>query len=678
VARSSDTIHLKSVRAARWSLVGMPGQSGEELLWLVIQAAGVGIFETDLKRQRTRFSQELCELLGLPSGTEMATEEAWQVVHDRDRSRMLATANAAIDAADQGRWSGVYRVRRTDDTIRWVSIHGRRVYRVVAGALEPIRAVGAVIDITRLKEKEKALRKSERRLRESGRRLRFALDAAQIGTFEADMTASEAIIDAQEANLLGLPEDTRIVSSDELRKRVPLEDWSAGDVKKERLIEQREAFHHEFRLGMPDGSVRWLTGHADVRGDRIFGVNFDVTRQKLAEIRLRENEERLRMATSGAELGVFEWDVEADAAIWESDGMCAIFGRTRGQAPLTRRQFIGSYLHPDDAPEFNSALKAAREPGGRLRTAVRIRRADGKQRWLQIDARFQGDRSPRLLGVVADVTERKQLEQRTKALADQLVTVQEHERQRIAQELHDSTAQHLVALNLNLMRLRPNTDLSGSVATLWDETESLLERATTELRTFSYLMHPPTLEGAGLCSALQQYVDGFSHRSGFDIDLHLISALDQLPYHLQRTLLRIVQEALGNVYRHATSVSRASIGFRLVGHRLHLVVADNGRKTKTHAGAGAVAFTPGRGLAGIAARVQQYDGQLRIRTGKVGTRVHIAISLDMHSVEHDRMSPLSQMAAIHNRTKRTTKEIESLLLEIRKGLATQHKLRSQF
>src|SRR5262249_18522743 len=160
----------------------------------------------------------------------------------------------------------------------------------------------------------------------------------------------------------------------------------------------------------PDGSVRWLSGHADVRGDRIFGVNFDITQQKLAEIRLRESEERLRTATSGAELGVFEWDVEADVATWESDGMCAIFGRTRGQVPLTKQQFIGSYLHPDDVPEFNSALKAARRPGGRLLTTVRIRRSDGKQRWLQIDARFQDERSPRLLGVVADVTERKQLE----------------------------------------------------------------------------------------------------------------------------------------------------------------------------------------------------------------------------------------------------------------------------
>ena len=676
MTRSPKRGHLKSVRASPWSLVGTPGQSGEELLWLVIQAAGVGIFETDLYRRRTRFSPELCELLGLPVGAEMAIEEVLGMVHERDRSRMRASARAAVDAADQGRWSGVYRVRRTDGTIRWVSIYGRRIYRLVAGALEPIRAVGAVIDITRLKEKEKALRKSERRLRESGRRLRFALDAAQIGTFEADMTASDVIIDAQEAHLLGLPKDTHIVSSDELRKRVPLEDWSAGDAKKERLIEHREAFHHEFRLGMPDGSVRWLSGHADVRGDRIFGVNFDVTQQKLAEIRFRENEERLRIATSSAELGVFEWDLEADVAIWGSDGMYAIFGRTRTQGPLTRQQFIDLYLHPDDAPEFNLALKAARERGGRLRTTVRIRRADRKQRWLQIDARFQDDHSPRLLGVVADITERKLFEQRAKNLADQLVTVQEHERQRIAQELHDSTAQHLVGVNLNLMHLRLNADLSASAATLWDETESLLERATTELRTFSYLMHPPTLEVAGICSALQQYVDGFSQRSGFDIDLHLIPALDRLPYHLQRTLLRIVQEALGNVYRHAESVSRTSISFRLVGHRLHLVVADNGRKAKAHAAA--VAFTPGRGLAGIAARVQQFNGQLRIRTGKGGTRVHIALSGDRHSVEHDGMSPLSQMAAIHDRTQRTTKEIESLLLEIRQGLDTQHKLRRQF
>src|SRR5262245_66471018 len=127
MTRLPKGVHLKSVCASPWSLVGTPGQSGEELLWLVIQAAGVGIFETDLKLRRTRFSPELCELLGLPHGTEMAIEEALQIVHERDRSRIRVNAKAAIDAADQGRWSGVNRGRRTDARSRWGCVQRGRL-----------------------------------------------------------------------------------------------------------------------------------------------------------------------------------------------------------------------------------------------------------------------------------------------------------------------------------------------------------------------------------------------------------------------------------------------------------------------------------------------------------------------------------------------------------------------
>jgi len=96
--------------------------------------------------------------------------------------------------------------------------------------------------------------------------------------------------------------------------------------------------------------------------------------------------------------------------------------------------------------------------------------------------------------VVADITERKHLEKRARALSEMLTTVQEDERRRIAQVLHDSTAQLLVAANLNLMRLRPNSGLTSSQAKLWDETEAFLQEAAKELRSFSFLMHPPALE----------------------------------------------------------------------------------------------------------------------------------------------------------------------------------------
>jgi len=141
------------------------------------------------------------------------------------------------------------------------------------------------------------------------------------------------------------------------------------------------------------------------------------------------------------------------------------------------------------------------------------------------------------------------------------------------------------------------------------------------------LMHPPALEGAGLCSALRHYVDGYSRRSGLLVRLRINPALDQLPYHLQRTLLRIVQEALLNVYRHAEGASRALVVLRRVRDKLYLVVSDNGRGTTDGAES---AFNPGHGLAGMTARVQQYNGQLRIRSVARGTRLHAEMSLREH------------------------------------------------
>ena len=273
-----------------------------DLLRLAVVVGKIGIYVTDLRRRRTRFSPELCSILDLPTGTEMAYDEARDLIDERDREAVDASINAAIRSPDRGAWSSVHRVLRTDGTIRWVSQRGRLTYRDTADGPLAVRSIGTIIDITHLKEAEEALAESERRLR-------LALDAARMGTFEADMEASEASIDEQEARLLGLPEGTRHISAEEMRKRIPLEDLQASDGKQDRLTKHREAYQHEFRLHMPDGSERWLSAFADVRGNRIFGVNFDVSARKASEAALQASEARLRVATSGAALGVFEWEV---------------------------------------------------------------------------------------------------------------------------------------------------------------------------------------------------------------------------------------------------------------------------------------------------------------------------------------------------------------------------------
>ena len=383
-----------------------PNES-DELLRLAVQVGGIGIYDTDFEKNRTRLSPELCTILGVATGTEMTYEEASRVFDERDRAAVNASVEAACNSADEGKWSGVHRILRADGTVRWVSVQGRRYYRDTANGRQAVRSIGTVIDITHLKQTEDALRQSELRLR-------LALEAAQMGTFEADLAGSEAIIDAQEAHLLGLPAETRLVSADELRRRIPFEDLQASDVKQKRLTENSEAYQHEFRLRMPDGSERWISGHAAIRSNRIFGVNFDVTERKRAELALRESETRLRIATSGAALGVFERDVKSDRTVWVNDRMYEIFGRSRADGPLTRQQFIEEYLHPDDANAFEEARQDAMGTDGNLHVICRIRRKGGEQRWLQMDGKFEltdTGEPLRVVGVVADITERKTLEQ---------------------------------------------------------------------------------------------------------------------------------------------------------------------------------------------------------------------------------------------------------------------------
>jgi PAS domain S-box-containing protein len=134
-----------------------------------------------------------------------------------------------------------YRLRCYDGAYRWVDDIGAPRH---APTGEFLGFIGSCLDISHLKSAEAALLESETRLR-------FALDAARMGTFEADLAGTEAIIDAQEARLLGLPEEMRVVSTEQLRRCIPIEDLTTSDAKQERLTRQGVPYQHEFCFRMP-------------------------------------------------------------------------------------------------------------------------------------------------------------------------------------------------------------------------------------------------------------------------------------------------------------------------------------------------------------------------------------------------------------------------------------------
>jgi PAS domain S-box-containing protein len=249
----------------------------------------------------------------------------------------------------------------------------------------------------------------------------------------------------------------------------------------------------------------------------------------------------------------------------------------------------------------------------------------GCLRWFQISAaRFEWDGEARVIVANEDLTDVSEAKQALSELSGRLSSLREEERQRIAQELHDSTAQHLVAATLNLMTLKAKSVAYPGVRQLLQNVESSLEEATRELRVFTNLLHPLTLENDGLERTLRTYLEGFGRRTCLDVKLSVAGSVEELPFNLQCSLLRIIQEALANVHRHA-GASHVTISLAMSAGALRLVIADDGRGMQGQVSTGV--DRTGVGIPGMRARLREFGGSLEIRSGPRGTTLSAVVPL---------------------------------------------------
>jgi len=209
-----------------------------------------------------------------------------------------------------------------------------------------------------------------------------------------------------------------------------------------------------------------------------------------------------------------------------------------------------------------------------------------------------------------------------RGLSARLLKTQDEERRRIARELHDGVGQLLAAMNMNLaMILSEKSKLSGDSVKSLEENGSLVDQALRDIRTMSYLLHPPLLDEIGLGSALQWYVSGFSERSNIAVTLDLTPDLGKLPRDVELSLFRIVQECLNNIHRHSESLSAHVRLYRSSGE-IVLEVKDEGKgippqiRTKISRGEGF-----GLGMRGIRERLRQFGGRLELHSDDFGTLV---------------------------------------------------------
>jgi PAS domain S-box-containing protein len=348
---------------------------------------------------------------------------------------------------------------------------------------------------------------------------------------------------------------------------------------------------------------------------------------QLAE-ELRQKTELLKLSREA----VLVVDMSDKIAFW-SDGAEQLYGWKRadalGRSPL---ELLQTQL-PRPVAQIETILRREPHWEGELKQTTRYgARISVSSRWA-----LWRDLSGRTLGrfqLDSDITRRKNVEQELRVLSGRLLTIRDEERRRWARELHDSVGQLLVGITMNLSILQRQLDGAAPLDSKFlSESMLLTNEALQEIRTLSYLLHPPMLDEVGLASALRWFASGFSKRSEIDIDLQIPESLGRFPRDLEIAVFRIVQETLTNVHRHSGS-STAKITIWRSGNQLRLKVEDKGKGMTLPAigkddRENAIL---GVGISGIRERVRQLAGQMQIRSGDWGTALEAVFPLEESDV----------------------------------------------
>lgn len=343
--------------------------------------------------------------------------------------------------------------------------------------------------------------------------------------------------------------------------------------------------------------------------------------------------DRWELVTQATHDGVYDWDLTTDRVVFTSHWK-AMHGFSNQDDDESPAQW-SERIHPDDRPRvlghLDEYLAGTRQE---FSEEYRIRRRDGHWIWVLdrgIALRDKTGRAVRLVGSEKDVTEWKQVEEtlrfqnfQLEELTAKLLTAQEHERQRIARELHDDVTQRLAALAVDLGSLVRTCPPDPPLQTRLREAQDMAGRLADDVHNFAYRLHPSLLEHLGLEAAIRDHVDEFRRRTGLAVRYVKRGTLQTIPLDIATCLYRVMQEGLQNVQKHAAA-SNVLVALLGTAGGVGLCVRDNG-KGFVHK-SGDVRQT-GLGLVSMEERIRLMNGTLRLRTqpGK-GTEIHAWVPL---------------------------------------------------
>jgi signal transduction histidine kinase len=335
----------------------------------------------------------------------------------------------------------------------------------------------------------------------------------------------------------------------------------------------------------------------------------EISRRQRAERSQLEGEERLRLAAQAGRMYAYEWDAVRDVIV-RSPECSQVLGSLTELLDHTFGRMLAQ-IDAEDRERFAAAIRNLSPEKSQCQISYRVTRSDESPMWLEESARAFFDsrgRMLRVIGMVADVTARKNAERELVNLSARFVTAQEQERTRIARELHDDLSQRLALVAVTLESLGQNPPKSKLQMTVaLHEMWCKISEISSDVHHLSRQLHPSTL-GLGLGSALKTLCGGVERQHGLKLTVSCNQVPDALPSDVALCLYRVAQEAISNVVKHG-NVQEATL--ELVGDSGHLSlrVIDRGQGFEYDA-----ANEHGLGLLSMRERLRLVGGALTVRS----------------------------------------------------------------
>jgi PAS domain S-box-containing protein len=386
----------------------------------------------------------------------------------------------------------------------------------------------------------------------------------------------------------------------------------------------------------------------------------DISERKHMERALRESEERFRALVNATSDVVYRMSSDwGEMSELDGRGFVANTGKPR-------KDWLNDYIHPDDQLLVLQTIREAMRTKSMFELEHRVRRTDRTVGWACSRAIPVLDVNGEIVewfGAASDVTARKEAEEKYRKLAEtldaevrartrkleeqsnqvrdlsrSLLLNQDEERRRIARELHDSAGQTLTVLSISLAQVIQEVGRkTPEVAAKIEPIQETVQQLHREIRTTSYLLHPPLLDESGLHSAISWYIEGLRERSGLNVRLDVAKQFGRLPRDIELVIFRLVQEGLTNIHRHSES-NTASIRMALKPNLITLDIQDQGKGMSPERLAQIQTGQAGLGIRGMRERLRQFEGQLHIESDSSGTRLFASIPVPKRASREDQNS----------------------------------------